>query len=119
MSNKLVIVLKTGREDAEVVSTAIAIAVSALLFDKDVLLVLQGKAISLARKGYLGKICFPPFEPVADLLSTYMENGGRVLVCTPGIEGYHVAKDEIIENVEIAGGATFITEIENAQILTY
>jgi predicted peroxiredoxin len=119
MSDKLVIVLKTGREDAEIVSTAIAIAVSAILFDKNVLLVLQGKAISLARKGFLGKISFPPFEPVADLLATYMENGGRVLVCTPGIEGYHVSQDDIIEGVQIAGGATFITEIEDAQVLTY
>lgn len=119
MANKLVIVLKTGREDAEVVSTAIAIGVSALMFDKDVVLVLQGKAISLARKNFLEKISFPPFDPVNDLLSSFIDNGGRVLVCTPGIEGYHVSEKEIIDNVQIGGGATFITEMEGAQILTY
>ena len=119
MSDKLVIVLKTGREDPEVVSTAIAIAINGLMFDKQVVIILQGKAISLARKGFLGKISFPPFQPVADLLDIYQEQGGRIIVCTPGIEGYHVSKDEIIEKVEIAGGASFITEIENAQVITY
>ncbi len=119
MSEKLVIVLKTGRDDAEVVSTALAIAINGLMFDKDVLLVLQGKAINLARKGFLGKIQFPPFDPMSDLLDTFMSSGGRVLVCTPGIEGYHVKKEDLIDNVTIAGGATFITEIEDAQVLTY
>ena len=119
MSNKLVIVLTKGREDPEVVSTALALGINGLMFDKDVLLVLQGKAISIARKGFLGKMNFPPYEPIVDLLKTFQDNGGRILVCTPGVEGYHVKQDEIIENVMIAGGATFITEIEGAQILSY
>ena len=119
MSDKLVIVLKTGREDAEVVSTAVAIAINGLMFDKDVLIVLQGKAIGLARKDYLGKISFPPFQPIAELIETFQSNGGRMLVCTPGIEGYHVPKEEIIDNVAIGGGAAFITEIEGAQVLIY
>ena len=119
MSDKLVIVLTVGRDDAEIVSTAMAIAINGLMFDKEVLLVLQGKAINIARKDFLGKIQFPPFDPVSDLLSTYMSSGGRVLVCTPGIEGYHVKKEELIDDVTIAGGATFITEIEDAQVLTY
>ena len=119
MSNKLVIALKTGRDDPEVVSTALAIAINGLMFDKDVLIVLQGKAINLARKDFLGKISFPPFQPVSELLDTYMSSGGKVLVCTPGIEGYHVAKEELIDAVQVGGGAAFITEIEDAQVLTY
>ena len=117
--SKLVIVLTQGREDAEVVSTAMAIAINGLMFDKEVLLVLQGKAVSLARKDFLGKISFPPIQPKVELIATFLSTGGRILVCTPGIEGYHVPEDELIDKVEIGGGATFITEIEGAQILTY
>ena len=119
MSNKLVVVLTIGRDDPELVSTALAIAINGLTFDKEVLLVLQGKAINIARKNFLGKISFPPFDPIVDLLRNYIEIGGRILVCTPGIEGYHVSNDELIDNVVIGGGATFITEIEGAQVLTY
>lgn len=119
MANKLVIVLTTGRDDPEVVSTAVAIAISALMFDKEVVMVLQGKAINLVRKNFLGKISFPPFEPLADLIHTYQEEGGRIIACNPGIEGYHVSRDDIMEKVEIAGGAAFISEIENAQVITY
>ena len=117
--SKLIIVLTQGREDAEVVSTAMAIAINGLMFDKEVLVVLQGKAVSLARKDFLGKITFPPFQPVAELIATYLNTGGRILVCTPGIEGYHVPEEELIEKVEVGCGSTFITEIEGAQILTY
>ena len=119
MFDKLVIVLKTGREDPEVVSTAIAIAINGLMFDKEVVLVLQGKAINIARKNFLGKISFPPFQPLAELLETYQEEGGRIIACHPGIEGYQVSQEELISNVEIAGGAAFISEISDAQVLTY
>ncbi len=119
MSDKLVIVLKTGREDPEVVSTAIAIANNGLMFDKQVLIVLQGKAINLARKDFLGKIFFPPFQPIVELISTFLNTGGKILVCSPGIEGYHVPKEDLIDNVQIGGGASFINEIEGAQVLTY
>lgn len=119
MSEKLVIVLKTGREDPEVVSTAVAIAINGLMFDKQVLLVLQGKAINLARKEFLGKIFFPPFQPIVELIATFLSTGGRILACTPGIEGYHVSEEELIDKVEIGGGATFISEIEGAQVLIY
>lgn len=119
MSNKLVIIIKSGREDTEVVSTAIAIGINGLMFDKDVLIALQGKAVNIARKDFLGKISFPPFQPMAEMLDLFIESGGRILVCTPGIEGHHVPKEELIENVKVAGGAALIAEIEDAQVLTY
>ena len=119
MTNKLVIVLTTGRDDPEIASTAVAIAISALMFDKEVVIVLQGKAINLVRKNFLGKISFPPFDPLANLIATYQEEGGRIIACNPGIEGYHVSREDIIDKVEVAGGATFISEIEDAQVITY
>jgi uncharacterized protein involved in oxidation of intracellular sulfur len=53
-------------------------------------------------------------------MKTFMEQGGKLLVCTPCIKERHIDESMLVENAELIAGARVIQEsLEANAVLNY
>jgi len=118
---KLIYMCTCGGEDAEKASICIGLANAALALEEDVSLVLMGKAVYLAQKGYTDHIHKAGERaPLKKLMADFMELGGRLLVCKPCIEERNMALSDFIEGSELATGTTLnMAILESDKQLTF
>lgn len=117
--SKYIIICTCGKENLEKSSVALAMASNAIAFGHDTILFLQGTAGNMARRGFMDDCRLKPFPPIQEMLTDFMELGGKVIVCNPCLETYQFHKDDLINGVETAGGTYLISEVENAVVLSY
>jgi len=108
---KLVIVNSRGLDD-ERSSVAWSIANTAVASDMDVTMFLVSAGADWARKGAADCAHLNPLDPsMGDLVSNFLENGGRILVCPPcaKVRGYN--ETSLLDEVIIAGAPTMLAEV--------
>ena len=108
---KLVIVNSRGFDD-ERSSVAWSIANTAAASDMDVTMFLVAAGVDWVRKGATAVARLNPLDPTMDdMVSNFIANGGRILVCPPcaKVRGY----DEtcLIEDAAIAGAPVMLAEV--------
>jgi predicted peroxiredoxin len=110
-----------GPDDPEVATIPFVLAVAAMASDVEVVVGLQGRGVELAVKGWADSVQARGFPPLAKLLDDYRELGGRLLLCSPCINGRDIdASTQLVENAEIVAAGRFVAEITSAtNALTY
>ncbi len=103
MSNKAVVSLTTGLEDAEKVTVAFLVAVGAAEGGRPTLMFLTKEAVRLAIPGYAHAVACDGCPPLPDLMSRYVEAGGRFLVCPICFDARKLDKSNLIEGAEMGG----------------
>ncbi|MBC2704462.1 MAG: DsrE family protein [Desulfobacula sp.] len=118
---KILYMCTCGGEDAEKASICIGLANAALALEEDVSLVLMGKSVYLAQKGYANHIHKAGERaPLKKLMSDFMELGGKLLVCKPCIEERNMELSDFIEGAELATGTTLnMAILESDKQLTF
>jgi len=72
----------------------------------ETVVVLQGPAVFLAKKGCLEHVHSAGFAPLKELVDAFFEQGGKLVVCFPCIQERKIDVEDLIENATpIAGGA--------------
>lgn len=110
-----------GGEDPEKASMPFVMACAALAMDIKATVCLQGNGVYLARKGYADNV-LPSggFPHVKELLETFMELGGKMLVCSPCIKSRNIEEADLIDDVEItAAGALNIEAMGSGAVFVY
>lgn len=103
MSNKAVINLNTGLEDAETVTVAFLVAVGAAEAGRPSLLFLTKEAVRLALPGgAVGTAC-DGCPALPDLLKRYEAAGGRIYVCPVCFNARGLDDTGLLPNAEIQG----------------
>ena len=103
MSNKAVISLATGLEDAERVTVALLVAVGAVESGHPTLMFLTKEAVRLAvRDVAVGTAC-DGCPPIADLLARYKAAGGRYLVCPICVNAKALQQAPLIDGATVGG----------------
>jgi predicted peroxiredoxin len=105
--------------DADRVATPLVLANNALAAGGDVLVWLTVDGANLARKGAADILKPKSFPPVAELLKTYTENGGRIGVCPPCGKTHGVTDENMLANAEWMGGAAVIAAAEERQTFSF
>ena len=108
---KLVIVNSRGFDD-ERSSVAWSIANTAAASDMDVTVFLVAAGVDWVRKGAADVARLNPLDPtMSDMIGSFLENGGRILVCPPcaRVRGY--TEDSLIDGTTIAGAPAMLEEI--------
>lgn len=108
---KLVIVNSRGFDD-ERSSVAWSIANTASASNMDVTVFLVAAGVDWVRKGATDVAQLNPLDPsVGDMMRSFIENGGRILVCPPcaKVRGYD--ETSLIEEAVIAGAPVMLEEI--------
>ena len=103
MSNKAVISLSTGLEDAEKVTVAFLVAVGAAETGRETLMFLTKEAVRLALEGVALGVACDGCPSLPDLLKRYTDAGGRYYVCPICFNAKQLDAEQLIEGAEIQG----------------
>jgi len=91
MSNRAVVSLTTGLEDAERVTVAFLVAVGAAESGRTTLMFLTKEAVRLATPGFAIAVACDGCPPLADLVERYATAGGELQARTLSRRGDHDA----------------------------
>ena len=81
--------------------------------------VLQGTAVILAQRGVAEHIFGQGMPPFATLLSSFLEQGGKLVICTPCVKERKL-EDELISGGELVAAARVVQEcLEATAVLSY
>jgi predicted peroxiredoxin len=103
MSNKAVISLCTGLEDAEKVTVAFLVAVGAAEQGRPTLMFLTKEAVRLALPGFARAVACDGCPPLPSLLTRYEAAGGRLLVCPVCFDARKLEHSTLVTNAELGG----------------
>jgi predicted peroxiredoxin len=103
MSNKAVISLTTGLEDAERVTVAFLVAVGAAETGRPTLMFLTKEAVRLALEGVAVGTACEGCPPLPDLMKRYEAAGGRYYVCPVCFNAKQLDEANLIAGAELQG----------------
>lgn len=103
MSNKALVSLTTGLEDAERVTVAFLVAVGAAELGRPTLMFLTKEAVRLAVPGFAKAVACDGCPPLADLAARYADAGGKLFVCPICFSARGLDPENLIPNAELAG----------------
>jgi predicted peroxiredoxin len=103
MSNKAVISLTTGLEDAEKVTVALLVAVGAAESGRPTLMFLTKEAVRLATTGVATGTACDGCPPIEALQARYVAAGGRYLVCPICFNSKHLDDSTLIDGATVGG----------------
>ncbi len=82
MQTDFVATLFDGNSNPDKVTVAFTMAVNALQKGHTATLILMAQAVELGQPDAAAEMAIgAPFEPVADLLATFVDGGGRIAIC--------------------------------------
>ncbi len=121
MSNKVVINLATGLEDAERVTVAFLVGGAALAKGKQVAMFMTKEAVRLALPGLADAVACDGCPPLARLFEQYAEGGGELLVCPICFTARKLDEGQLVANARLAGATPLWEWIgdEPATVFTY
>lgn len=70
-------------------------------------------AAQLCVKGGAAAINAEGYEPLLDLLSGFLENGGKIWLCPACVKAKGIASDDLIAGVEVAGAPKTMAYLES------
>ncbi len=112
----LIITLTQHERDANNVTIAFTMGLTAAKKGYDVELVLLSDAVHLAEKGYADKIDIgKPFKAVYDLIPEYLEAGGKIKICTSCMEHNNVKENNLIDGVDMISAEYVVDAIMKAK----
>ena len=114
-TEKLVIMVTHGPDDAELATIPFVMAVAALASDVDVVLGFQADGVRLVHEGEADAVQAPEFPPLSKLMADFRDLGGTMLVCGPCVKSrFNVDSDALVEGAQVVAAGRFIAEITSA-----
>jgi predicted peroxiredoxin len=108
MSGKFVISLTHGKNDTDKATVAFVVANAAAASDKDTLVFLSIEAVRLAQPGYADDIHEEGFAALKDLMTNFVNAGGKIYVCSPCFKKRKLDDSALIPGATIVGGAKLV-----------
>ena len=114
-SEKIVYIVTHAGEDPERATLPFVLANAALAMEVEAVVALQGTGVFLAKKGYLDNIFASGLPPLQDLMKSFLEAGGNLMVCVPCIKDRKIAESDLIEGAQPRAAAHLTQEILSAK----
>jgi predicted peroxiredoxin len=120
MSEKVVVNLATGLEDAERVTVAFLVAGAALDKGKRVAMFLTKEAVRLALDGQAEATACDGCPPLSTLFQQYAGGGGELLVCPICLSARKLDEGALVPNARLAGATPLWEWIgDDATVFSY
>lgn len=108
MPGKFVINLTCSKNDTDKATVAFVVANAAVASDKDTLVFLSIEGVRLAQAGYADDIHEEGFAPLKELMTNYVNAGGKIFVCSPCFKKRKLDENALIPGAAIVGGAKLV-----------
>ena len=119
MAKKYLFTITHFDSDPDRVATPLVLANNALAAGADVLVWTSLEGVKLAQRDAANSLIPKSFPPVAELLKTFADGGGRIGVCPPCAKTHGVMQESLLPNAEFMGGAAVIGAAENRQTFSF
>jgi predicted peroxiredoxin len=119
MSNRAVVSLTTGLENAETVTVALLVAVGAAESGRPTQMFLTKEAVRLALDGTAVGIACEGCPSIPDLMGRYATAGGRLLVCPICFNTKQLDSAGLLSNAELGGTVQLWEWIGNDAATTF
>ena len=85
-----------------------------------VTIMLQGTAVILAKEGCHEHVFAAGLPPLKDLVDSFIEQGGTLLICTPCIQERQISPDMLVETAKpVKAGRAVMEILEATNVMTY
>jgi predicted peroxiredoxin len=111
---KIVYIVTHGAEDPERATFPFMLATAAQAMEVEAVVALQGTSVFLAKKGFLEHVSAAGLPPLQDLVTRFVNEGGKLLVCVPCIRDRKIEESDLIEGASTTAAAALIQEILTA-----
>jgi uncharacterized protein len=119
-SDKVVIIATHGPDDPERATLPFVMGNAALVMESEAVIILQTTGVLLAKKGTYEHIFASGLPSLHELLTAFLEGGGKLLVCTPCVQDRKIDQSMLIDGAELVAGARVIKEVtESTAVLNY
>ena len=112
---KIVLVATHAGEDPERATFPFLVANAGLSMDMEAVVVLQGTAVFLAKKGYAEHVLAAGLTPLKNLVDSLLANGGKLLVCLPCIKERKIEETDLVEGSELITAGRLVVEMTSAK----
>ena len=119
MSKKFVLILTHSTDDQDRANAGIALAVSLLAEDADLVIFYIFEGAHLAKKGVAETIEGRNFAPVRDLFPMLLEEKVPMFLCGACAKTYNISEDDLAEGVKIAHIPTIAAEMIDRETITF
>ena len=93
---------------------------AALVMEVEVTIMLQGSAVLAAKKGCFEHVFAAGLPPLKDLMQSFIEQGGTLLICTPCIKERDITPDMLVDIAQpVKAGRAVMEILEATNVLTY
>ena len=117
MVKKVLIAVTNGPDNPEKAVLPFIIANGAFATDaEEVVIMLQGAGVWLARRGVAEHVLCCKWK-LGELLKTFFENNGKLLVCSPCLQEREIEEKDLIEEAVVAGAVEFLERASESDVV--
>ena len=100
-----------GKEDPERATLPFIVGNVAATADQDTAVLLTIEGVRLATKGYADGVQKDGFQPLTDLIASFVENGGEIWVCGACTKPRGIGDDDMIAGARIVTAAFVVEQL--------
>jgi predicted peroxiredoxin len=100
--------LTRAKDDTDRATVAFVVANAALGCEQDTIVFLSIEGVRLAVAGYADDIHEAGFSPLKQLMTNFVEGGGKILVCSPCFNKRKLDDKNLVPGAVIVGGAKLV-----------
>ena len=109
-----------GNEDVERASLAFLLGNTALSSGQEASVLLTINGVFIGTQGYTDDLQADGFPPLKELVTNFVTNSGKILICGACAKPRNIGQDDLIEGAELIGAATAIANMVNgAQVISF
>lgn len=108
MTDKFLVSITNAKNDTDRATLGFVVANAAAGSEQRTTVFLSIEGVRLAVKGYADDIHEEGFAPILELIESFVEAGGEILVCAPCAKKREITDEDLITGAKIVGGATLI-----------
>ena len=108
MTRKFVVSLSRAKDDPDRATVAFTLANAAVGSEQETVVFLSSEGVRLAVNGYADDIAEEGFTPLAELMSKFVEAGGKIYTCLPCFNKRGLDDGDLVPGAVIVGGPKLV-----------
>jgi predicted peroxiredoxin len=118
--SSILVSLASSHDNTDRATVGFVVASAAAASGQDTTVFLSADGAWLGKTGEAEKINEEGFAALADLMSGFVEAGGKIIVCSPCAKKRGITEADLVPGAVIAGGAAVVALMaDGAQTISY